>query len=395
MTTEYTPFLRLALPDFRSSSWHEYVNNNMEAIDASITNALVASNVTVWANDTSYGVGALTMDDEVDPPTFWINTEEHTSPASPTTFAQDRVAHPTRWSSLVFGITPRGEWDNDTDYGYYDIAYDPEQGIAGLCLIPHTSNSSGDITDDAANWVFIIDLPSMGSTPANNVSYDNTDSALPGSPANVQDAIEAVDTRIDNAAVVAQDHEDRLDAAEITIAAQGVTLAANSSSIGTLDGRVDTLEGTSTTHESRIDDLEDDVAELGSGFPATTAMLFWQASAPTGWTKSTTHNDKALRVVSGTGGGNGGTNSFSSTFSKTTTDATTLTTGTIPSHAHSDSYGYASATGGGPFAPSEQTVVNAVSTGSTTTGSVGSGGSHTHPMDIRVQYLDLIICVKD
>lgn len=37
-----------------------------------------------------------------------------------------------------------------------------------------------------------------------------------------------------------------------------------------------------------------------------TAMLFYQASAPTGWTKSTANNDKFLRVVSGSGGGSGG-----------------------------------------------------------------------------------------
>jgi len=33
-----------------------------------------------------------------------------------------------------------------------------------------------------------------------------------------------------------------------------------------------------------------------------TVSVFFQSSAPTGWTKVTTHNDKALRVVSGTGG---------------------------------------------------------------------------------------------
>ena len=48
-------------------------------------------------------------------------------------------------------------------------------------------------------------------------------------------------------------------------------------------------------------------------FPSGTAMLFAQSSAPTGWTKSTTHNNKALRVVSGTAG-SGGSNAFSNTF---------------------------------------------------------------------------------
>jgi len=48
--------------------------------------------------------------------------------------------------------------------------------------------------------------------------------------------------------------------------------------------------------------------------PAGTVMLFYQTNAPTGWTKLTNHNNKALRVVSGDGGGSGGNNSFTSTF---------------------------------------------------------------------------------
>jgi len=40
--------------------------------------------------------------------------------------------------------------------------------------------------------------------------------------------------------------------------------------------------------------------------PNGSVMVFFQANAPTGWTKVTTQNDKTLRVVSGTGGGTGG-----------------------------------------------------------------------------------------
>ena len=49
--------------------------------------------------------------------------------------------------------------------------------------------------------------------------------------------------------------------------------------------------------------------------PSGAKMLFCQSSAPTGWTKLTTNNDRALRVVSGsTGGSQGGNKSFSSSF---------------------------------------------------------------------------------
>ena len=52
--------------------------------------------------------------------------------------------------------------------------------------------------------------------------------------------------------------------------------------------------------------------------PAGSATLWYQAFAPTGWTKITSHNDKCLRVVSGTGGGSGGTTGFTSVFTSKT-----------------------------------------------------------------------------
>jgi hypothetical protein len=40
--------------------------------------------------------------------------------------------------------------------------------------------------------------------------------------------------------------------------------------------------------------------------PATSAMFFYMAAAPDGWTKTTDQNDKGLRIVSGVGGSAGG-----------------------------------------------------------------------------------------
>ncbi len=45
-------------------------------------------------------------------------------------------------------------------------------------------------------------------------------------------------------------------------------------------------------------------------FPSGTSMLFQQTAAPTGWTKQTTHNDKAIRLQTGTVG-TGGSVAFS------------------------------------------------------------------------------------
>lgn len=60
-------------------------------------------------------------------------------------------------------------------------------------------------------------------------------------------------------------------------------------------------------------------ADIATLIPAGTVMVFYQAAAPVGWTKITTQNDKALRVVSGTGGGSGGTNALSSAHTHTYT----------------------------------------------------------------------------
>jgi hypothetical protein len=74
-------------------------------------------------------------------------------------------------------------------------------------------------------------------------------------------------------------------------------------------------------------------------FPVGTAMLFVQSAAPTGWVKSTAHDDKALRVVSGTAA-TGGSTAFTSVFASRTpagtVGSTTLTaaqTG-VPAHSH-------------------------------------------------------------
>lgn len=138
-------------------------------------------------------------------------------------------------------------------------------------------------------------------------------------------------------------------------------------------------------------------------FAAGTAMLFVQTAAPTGWTKSATHNDKALRVVSGSAS-SGGTTAFSTVFANQTptitnglsVSATTLTTTQIPSHTHSVP------SAGGGCGPTAAQITNG--TGSFSTGSAGGGGSHTHSLSgsvtssaitLNVQYVDVIIATKD
>jgi hypothetical protein len=95
----------------------------------------------------------------------------------------------------------------------------------------------------------------------------------------------------------------------------------------------------------------------GGGFASGTVMLFAQTAAPTGWTKNTTTGDNsALRVVTGTAS-TGGSVGFTTAFASQTptgsvaistvsgsAGATTLTTPQIPSHNHT----IATAGGGTP-----------------------------------------------
>lgn len=84
-----------------------------------------------------------------------------------------------------------------------------------------------------------------------------------------------------------------------------------------------------------------------SPFPAGTRMLFVQSSAPTGWTKETTDNNAALRVVSGSAG-SGGSVDFTTAFSVQSTSGSvgsTTVSGTVGSTSVSGTIG-ATSTGG-------------------------------------------------
>jgi hypothetical protein len=152
--------------------------------------------------------------------------------------------------------------------------------------------------------------------------------------------------------------------------------------------------------------------------PDNTAMFFFQAAAPTHWVKSSTHNDKMLRVVTGNGGGSGGSISFSSFTGQTysspwssnsPTNNHTLTANQIPSHTHSTE-----GTSLSPFPQNPNGTFNGgdVNKGTgwtrsfSATGGVSGPSQHSHPfsasgttpnlaININVQYIDIIQCNFD
>lgn len=148
-------------------------------------------------------------------------------------------------------------------------------------------------------------------------------------------------------------------------------------------------------------------------FPSGTPMLFFSAAAPVGWTKSATHNNKAIRLVSGTGGASGGSVDFTTAFASQTPAGTvgdtTLTVNQIPLHGHPFrlSGGGSADNNSGGFALelNDQTNYPAFTgTPSQTTGQqiggTGGGQAHTHSftgsaINLAVSYVDAIICTKD
>ena len=137
-------------------------------------------------------------------------------------------------------------------------------------------------------------------------------------------------------------------------------------------------------------------------FPSGTAMLFVQTSAPTGWTKSTTHDNKALRSVSGAAS-SGGTTGFTSVFT-----ARTITTSNMPAHTHGvtdpghthtfssrGDDGVGGVIGYGVVGYNADIGAGAGGMASAVTGiTINSAGSGT-AMDFAVQYVDVIIATKD
>lgn len=215
--------------------------------------------------------------------------------------------------------------------------------------------------------------------------------------------------------------------------ADGGTGAANAASARTNLGAQETLvsgtniktvNGSSLLGAGNID-------TTGGNIPSGTKMLFVQTSAPTGWTKDTTHNNKALRVVTGAAS-SGGSVTFTSAFTSQTVSGTTgstvaggtvgdttLTSSQIPAHTH---FVAVNAIGNSTLGSTTSVAVESNDGGDTQyilntngssspsiglTSSTGGDGSHTHgftgtghthsfsgSVDLAVQYVDVIICTK-
>lgn len=222
----------------------------------------------------------------------------------------------------------------------------------------------------------------------------------------------------------------------ITVAADTVSHADTSSQSSVNNSGTTFIQDITLDTYGHITGIGSASVTIPDFVPSGTAMLFQQTSAPTGWTKSTTHNDKALRVVSGTASSGGttamstalGTPSVSGTVGISGAPAvgnlavsmsgnvsvgnTTLSVNTIPSHAHG---------GGARRASTYGNTGNGNSAYYSNTNNTGGNGAHGHTAShnlsgvlngapsvgnlagslssataaINVKYVDIIIATKD
>ena len=158
-----------------------------------------------------------------------------------------------------------------------------------------------------------------------------------------------------------------------------------------------------------------------TAIPSGTRMLFQQTNAPTGWTKDTSLNNRALRLVSGSVGNGGGT-SFADAFNANRSTSSggvashTLTTAQIPAHFHyvfrnqnggqlqhqsnlsSNNYAAWGTGAGNKYETYNITAVNnAPNVGRSQ--EIGSSQGHSHgftnpSFNLNVLYTDVIIAVK-
>ena len=188
---------------------------------------------------------------------------------------------------------------------------------------------------------------------------------------------------------------------------------------------------TSSGVQFNLADASDSINSFYWMYPAGTKKLFWEPSAPPGWTQitDTSVNNKSLRVVTGTAGGSGGTFNFTTVLSAAR-DITitvnnpqsiippsgipkavgdhTLSIAELPEHQHEHLLGPTGGANATPFSNVGSRVIDgATNTGGVDQGAVG--GPHDHPFsgtvqiqgtysatsNLAIQYLDVIVCELD
>ena len=300
--------------------------------------------------------------------------------------------------------------------GAYTVSVKTNAGSA----IAVTQASSVEVWCDASDTVRFIGPITDFTTGAPNTSSGAAASSVSVVPtgdltsSNVQSALVELQGDIDTIESDLSSNYQPLDADLTTISGLTATkgnLMAGTGSWGAL--------GVGTDGYTLVADSGEAAGmKWASVMPAGTGQLFYQASAPTGWT-AVAQNDKALRVVSaaGTGGTAGGTTAFSTVLADRTITEAQLP---VHTHGHGGMTGTAASAGSHTHKQRGSGLCQTDNSGTTNAQkdnntednySTSSGGAHTHTVtltggttgstgsgstiDFAIQYCDVIIATKD
>jgi hypothetical protein len=148
--TPRTPNYKLLLTEPDRRGWQDQYYENMRIIDSGLAAVTSISNfMGVWANNTAYELGMRVTDPSTS--IIYECATPHTSSASPVTFTEERLAHPTYWGTYSFGVRFRGAWTPDTLYSVGD--YIAHGHVYAICSTAHVSGA----VFDTGPWEELID----------------------------------------------------------------------------------------------------------------------------------------------------------------------------------------------------------------------------------------------
>jgi len=167
------------------------------------------------------------------------------------------------------------------------------------------------------------------------------------------------------------------------------------------EDEINYLSGVTGNIQLQLDTINGAPVPIGTlNAPVGTRMVFHQATPPAGWTQDQSFNDNMLRVVSGFGGGFGGSDSpIQNNKVASHTHSGSISTG--GSHTHTFSGG-----GTNHFVNGQSPNVAGVQGDllvNLREAVMDSGGSHSHGLSINSntgsswtpKYIDIIVAVKD
>lgn len=185
-------------------------------------------------------------------------------------------------------------------------------------------------------------------------------------------------------------------AVTLNVSGLGAVAVTRNGAVPLVAGEIQAGAITTVTYDGTRFQISNNARDIPSG----SAMAFFQATAPVGWTQDANPGlNHAIRIVGGAGGGTGGSVAFTTAFASQavsgTVGSTTLSSSQVPYHDHTFPLN-GNETGSDPVA----TQGNGAFVANGTTSGFGGGGSHNHSftgtaINLAVQYINMILASKN